>query len=65
MIENTSYICGELIFSQIGEPLLTDFFNNYEMPLRRMPSPFLGQEDVEADFQFNWRSTVDPEIKDG
>jgi hypothetical protein len=65
MVENTAYICGELIFSQIGEPVLTSFFNNYKMILRDMPSPFLGQEGTYADFQFDWRSTQDPVIKEG
>jgi hypothetical protein len=65
MIENTAYICGELIFSHIGEPVLTSFFNDYKMPLRNMPSPFLGQEGVFADFQLDWRSTSDPVIKEG
>ena len=30
-----------------------------------MPSPFLGQEGTFADFQFDWRSTKDPVIKEG
>jgi len=33
MVENTAFFCGELIMTQIGEPVLTDFMNNYKMPL--------------------------------
>jgi hypothetical protein len=65
MIENTAYFCGELILSQIGEPVLTSFFNDYQMIFRQMPSPLLGQEASKGDFAFNWRLTSDPVIKEG
>jgi hypothetical protein len=42
IIENTAFFCGELMMSNIGEPVLTTFLNDYKMPLRDMPSPFLG-----------------------
>ena len=33
IIENTAFFCGELMFSRIGEPVLTAFLNDYRMPL--------------------------------
>ena len=64
MIENTAYFCGELILSQIGEPVLTKFFNNYKLPLHGMQSAFIGQPG-EADFVLDWRQTSDPVIREG
>jgi len=65
MIENTAFMCGELIMSQIGEPVLTSFLGNYRMPLNQMPSPFRGQEATVADFTLDWRPTQDPSIING
>jgi hypothetical protein len=30
-----------------------------------MPSPFIGQGDVKADFELDWRNVVDPVVKEG
>ena len=66
IIENTAFFCGELMFSQIGEPILTTFLNEYRLPLDQMPSPFLGQGvDRYANFELDWRNTVSPVIKEG
>jgi hypothetical protein len=64
MVENTAYFCGELIFSQIGEPVLTSFFNQYQYVFRQMPSPFKGQDLSKGDFLFDWRLTSDPVIRE-
>ena len=42
IIENTAFFCGELMMTNIGEPMLTGFMNDYRMPLKAMPTPFLG-----------------------
>ena len=65
MVENTASFCGELIFSQIGEPVLTSFFNQYQYIARQVPSPLKGQELTLADFGFDWRLTNDPVIREG
>lgn len=65
IIENTAFFCGELIMSQIGEPVLTTFLGDYKMPLNQMPSPFPGQEGTVADFTLDWRPTQDPVIIPG
>lgn len=66
VIENTAFICGELILSEMGEPLLSAVFNNYRMPFPQMPTPFLGQgNDTRGDFELDWRLTKDPVIADG
>ena len=57
MIENTAFFCGELIFSQIGEPVLTSFLLDYKFPLTQIRSPFKGQEGTVADFSLDWRPT--------
>lgn len=63
MIENTAFFCGELIMSELGEPVLTSFFNDYKFPLSQMPTPFLGQEGTVADLTLDWRPTRDPDIR--
>jgi hypothetical protein len=65
IVENTAYFCGELMFSNIGEPVLTTFLNDYRMPLKRMPTPFLGQGDKVSNFELDWRNTADPVITEG
>jgi len=65
MIENTAFFCGELILSQIGEPVLTSFMMDYKLPMKALPSPFLGQEGVTDNFTFDWRNTQDPAIYQG
>lgn len=65
VIENTAFICGELILSEMGEPVLTQMFNDYKMPFAQMPTPFLGQGDVREDFVLDWRLTHDPMIESG
>jgi len=30
-----------------------------------MPTPFLGQDDIRADFELDWRNVVDPVVKEG
>ena len=65
VVENTAFICGELILSEMGEPVLTQMFNNYKMSFGQMPTPFLGQGDVRDDFIFDWRLTSDPLIAEG
>jgi hypothetical protein len=65
MIENTAFFCGELILSQIGEPVLTSFMMDYKLPLNELPSPFLGQDEVTDNFTFDWRNTQDPGIYQG
>lgn len=65
VVENTAFICGELILSEMGEPILTKMFNDYKMPFGKMPTPFLGQGDVRDDFMLDWRLTHDPVVEDG
>ena len=31
VVENTAFICGELILSEMGEPILTEMLNDYKM----------------------------------
>jgi len=42
VIENTAFICGELILSEMGEPLVTKVFNNFRIGYPQIPTPFLG-----------------------
>ena len=53
------------MFSKLGEPILTTFLNDYRMSLDHMPSPFLGQGQRYANFELDWRNTIDPVVKEG
>jgi len=53
------------MFSNIGEPILTTFLNDYRMPLHDMPTPFYGQGKVTDNFELDWRNTIDPVVKEG
>jgi hypothetical protein len=64
MIENTVWMTGALIYTQLGEPVMTTFLNDYRLPLRRMESPFKGQYAV-ADFHLDYRNTQDPILNEG
>ena len=64
MVENSAYFIGDILFTKMGEPVLTSFLNDYKLPLRGMPSPFQGQTAT-ADFELDYRQTADPFITTG
>ena len=42
MIENSVYFIGDILFTNLGEPLLTSVMNDYKLPLNKIHSPFPG-----------------------
>lgn len=42
IIENSVYFVGEYIFTNMAGPVLTNFLNDYQLPLNHIPSPFRG-----------------------
>ena len=42
MIENSVYFIGDILFTNLGEPLLTSVMNDYKLPLNKIYSPFPG-----------------------
>jgi len=64
MLENSVFFVGDVVFTKLGEPVLTSFLNEYRLPLRGVHTPFKGQTGV-SDFTLDYRHTESPIIKAG
>lgn len=64
IIENSVYFVGEYIFTNMAGPVLTNFLNDYQLPLNHIPSPFKGQNTYD-NFALDYRQTMDPFLGQG
>lgn len=64
MVENSVFFVGDVVFTKLGEPVLTSFLNEYRLPLNGVHTPFRGQSGV-ADFTLDYRHTESPIISVG
>lgn len=64
IIENSAYFVGDVVFSHMWAPVLTNVLNHYQWDVNDVRSPIPGQ-NVTADFALDWRQTANPLIGDG
>ena len=64
MLQNSVYFIGDIVFTRLGEPVMTKFLNEYKLPLKGIPSPFFGQPS-NGDFTLDYRFTENPKIGNG
>lgn len=64
MLQNSVLFIGDIVFTRLGEPVMTKFLNDYKLPLKGIPSPFYGQPAT-ADFTLDFRNTMNPVVRNG
>ena len=42
MLQNSVLFIGDIVFTRLGEPVMTKFLNDYKLPMKHIPSPFYG-----------------------